>query len=138
MFPGDVGETSMQINEVTEKIIGCAIEVHRQLGAGFLESAYQAAMEYEMTKANLRFEKEKVLPVPYKDIILKVGFRCDFLVEGCVILECKAVKELTPMDLAQILNYLKITGLQVGLLINFNVVKLTDEIRRVANKFDPK
>src|ERR1700761_954487 len=98
----------MQVNEVTERIIGCAIEVHKQLGSGFLESAYQAAMAFQMTKAGLRFEREKVLPVPYKDIILEVGFRCDFLVENCVILECKAVKELSPIDLAQVLNYLKI------------------------------
>jgi GxxExxY protein len=125
----------MQVNDVTERIIGCAIEVHRQLGSGFLESAYQAAMAYEVKKAGLRFEPEKVLPVPYKDIILKVGFRCDFLVEGCVILECKAVIELSPIELAQVLNYLKITKLQVGLLVNFNVLKLTDGIRRVANKY---
>ncbi len=123
----------MEINQITEKVIGCAIEVHRHLRAGLLESAYQCALAYEMEKAGLAFEKEKVLPVPYKDIILEVGFRCDFLVEGVVIVECKAIKELTSVDVAQLLNYLKNKSLPLGLLINFNVPKLVDGIRRVAN-----
>ena len=126
----------MIINELTERIIGLAIKVHRTLGPGLLESVYQAALAYELGKAGIPFEKEKALPVAYEDIFLEVGFRCDFLIDKQVIVECKAVKELTPMDHAQLLNYLKITNLQVGLLINFNVRKLTSGIKRVVNNFN--
>ena len=104
-------------------------------GPGLLESVYQAALAYELKKAGIPFEKEKSLPVAYEDIFLEVGFRCDFLIDKQVIVECKSVKELTPMDHAQLLNYLKITNLQVGLLINFNVQKLTSGLKRVVNKF---
>ena len=127
------------LNELTEKIIGLAIKVHKTLGPGLLESVYQAALAYELEKAGILripFEKEKTLPVAYEDIFLEVGFRCDFLVAELVIVECKAVKELSPMDHAQLLNYLKIADLQVGLLINFNVRKLTAGIKRIVNKFD--
>jgi len=125
----------MSLNELTEKIIGAAIKVHRTLGPGFLESVYQAAIAYELEKANIPFEKEKSLPVVYEEIFLDVGFRCDFLVDKRVIVECKAVKEVMPIDHAQILNYLKITNLQLGLLINFNVRILTSGIKRIANKY---
>ena len=125
----------MLLNDITEKIIGCAIKVHRTLGPGFLESVYQAALAYELSINDLSFEKEKSLPVKYADILLDVGFRCDFLVEKCIIVECKAVKELTPIDEAQLLNYLKITEKQVGLLINFNVIKLTDGLKRKVNNY---
>jgi GxxExxY protein len=125
----------MTLNELTEKIIGAAIKVHRTLGPGFLESVYQAALAYELKKANIPFEKEKGLPVPYEDIILEVGFRCDFLVDKRVIVECKSAKEVTPLDHAQLLNYLKISDLQIGLLINFNVLRLTDGIKRIVNNY---
>lgn len=125
----------MSLNKLTEKIIGLAIKVHRTLGPGLLESVYQAALAYEFEKDDIPFEKEKALPVVYEDILLKVGFRCDFLVDKQVIVECKAVKELTPMDQAQLLNYLKIADLHVGLLINFNVRKLTTGIKRIVNNF---
>jgi GxxExxY protein len=125
----------MTLNELTEKIIGAAIKVHRTLGPGFLESVYQAALAYELEKADIPFEKEKSLPVPYEDIFLDVGFRCDFLVDKEVIVECKSVKEITPIDHAQLLNYLKISELQLGLLINFNVLKLTQGLKRVANNY---
>lgn len=126
----------MSLNELTEKIIGLAIKVHRKLGPGFLESVYQAALAYEFKQSGIYFEKEKALPVLYEDIILDVGFRCDFLVDGKVIIECKAVQELTLIDQAQLLNYLKITKLQVGLLINFNVLILRDGIKRLVNNFN--
>jgi GxxExxY protein len=126
----------MEINELTEKIIGCAIKVHRTLGPGFLESVYQAALAYELEKAGVPFEREKPLPVPYEEIILDVGFKCDFLVDGRVIVECKAVRELTKIDQAQLLNYLKITKLRVGLLINFHVLVLKNGIKRMVNNFD--
>ena len=126
----------MSLNELTEKIIGAAIKVHKALGPGFLESVYQAALAYEFEKANIPFEKEKALPVVYEEIFLDIGFRCDFLVDKQVIVECKAVKEIMPIDHAQILNYLKITDLQLGLLINFNVRVLTSGgIKRIANKY---
>ena len=125
----------MTLNELTEKIIGLAIKVHRTLGPGFLESVYQAAFAYELEKANIPFEKEKTLPVPYEDILLEVGFRCDFLVDKRVIVECKTVREVTPLDHAQLLNYLKITDLQLGLLINFNVRILTKGIKRIVNNY---
>ena len=125
----------MEINTLTEQIIGCAIKVHRNLGPGFLESVYQAALAHELRLAGIPFEREKSLPVPYDGIILEVGFRCDFLVDKRVIVECKAVRETTEIDDAQILNYLKVTKLQVGLLINFNVKVLKNGIKRLVNNF---
>ena len=100
MFPDHFQE-----NILTVKIIGLAIRVHRKLGPGFLESVYQAALAYEPKQAGIPFEKEKSLPVRYGDVILDVGFRRDFLIDKKVIVECKAVKELTPIDGAQLLNY---------------------------------
>jgi GxxExxY protein len=99
------------LNELTEKIIGAAIKVHKTLGPGFLESVYQAALAYELGKTCIPFEREKALPVAYETLFLEVGFRCDFLVDKRVIVECKSVKEVTSMDHAQLLNYLKITKL---------------------------
>ena len=125
----------MELNTLTESIIGCAIKVHKKLGPGFLESVYQAALAYELKKVNIPFEKEKELPVPYEDIVLDIGFRCDFLVNNKVIVECKAVNEISTIDQAQLLNYLKVTDLQVGLLINFNTIKLKEGIKRIVNKF---
>ncbi len=125
----------MQINKLTEKIIGLAIKVHRTLGPGFLESVYQAALAYEFKKAGIPFEKEKGLPVQYGDIILEVGFRCDFLVDKRVIVECKSIKQFNEVDIAQTLNYLKIAKLQVALLINFNVIILKHGIKRIVNNF---
>ena len=123
------------INQLTEKIIGKAIKVHRRLGPGFLEAVYQAALAYEFDKAGINYEKEKTLPVHYEAITLDVGFRCDFLIENSIIIECKAVKELTVIDNAQLLNYLKILNLSVGLLFNFNVLILKDGIKRIVNNF---
>ena len=126
----------MTLNQLTEKIIGLAIKVHRTLGPGFLESVYQAALAYELVKAGIQFEKEKALPVEYEEIFLDIGFRCDFLVDKRIIVECKSVREVTPLDHAQLLNYLKITNLTVGLLINFNVRKLTDGVQRIVNNYN--
>jgi len=123
------------INELTDRIIGCAITVHRKLGPGFLESVYQAALAFELSKASIPFEKEKGLGVQYEDVLLDVGFRCDFLVDKRVIVECKAVSSLAEIDEAQLLNYLKVTNLHVGLLINFNVRVLKNGIRRMVNNF---
>jgi GxxExxY protein len=109
--------------------------VHNTLGPGFLESVYQAALAYELEKGGIPFEKEKPLPVAYEDLLLEIGFRCDFLVDKRVIVECKSVKEVTSMDHAQLLNYLKITKLQLGLLINFNVQILTRGVKRIVNNY---
>ena len=126
------------MNQLTEKIIGLAITVHRNLGPGFLESVYQAALAWEFTQAGITFVKEMELPVRYKKVFLEIGFRCDFFVENKVIVECKAVQELTPIDQAQLLNYLKIANRPVGLLINFNVLLLKDGIKRMVNNYDDK
>ncbi len=123
----------LPINDLTEKVIGLAIKIHRHLGPGFLESVYQAALAYELGKAGIAFEKEKALPVTYAEIKLEVGFRCDFLIDQRLIVETKAVKLLTSVDSAQLLNYLKITDLKVGLTINFNVPVLKDGIMRIVN-----
>jgi len=128
-------ERAIDTNQLTEKIIGCAISVHRNLGPGFLESVYRAALAHELDKASIPFEKEKGLSVQYEDVFLDVGFRCDLLVDRSVIVECKAVSALTEIDQAQLLNYLKVTNLHVGLLINFNVKMLKNGIKRMVNNF---
>jgi len=126
------------INKLTEQVIGLAIKIHRNLGPGFLESVYQAAFAYELNQNSIPFEKEKSLPVHYADIIIEKGFRCDFLIDNQLVLECKAISRLTDIDTAQILNYLKVSGLQVGLLINFNVPILKDGLKRVVNNYIEK
>jgi GxxExxY protein len=126
----------MKINELTNTIIGLAIQVHRQLGPGLLESVYCAALAYELDNAGISYEREKELDVHYKETILSKGFRCDFLIDNKVIIECKAVSELTKLDQAQLLNYLKIADKQVGLLINFNVLRLKDGLKRLVNNFN--
>ena len=124
------------LKELTHRVIGLAMKVHTELGPGFLESVYQAALAYELRKAGIPFEKEKDMPVPYREIILPVGFRCDFLIDGRVIVESKAIAKLTGRDEAQLLNYLKASKLQVGLLINFHVMRLKDGgIKRMVNQF---
>jgi GxxExxY protein len=121
-----------QENEMTEVIIGAAIEVHRALGPGLLESAYEACLAYEMTLRGISFERQKPLPVVYKDVQLDCGYRLDFLVGGLVIVELKAVVELAPIHKAQIITYLKLTGCKLGLLLNFNVQLMKHGIKRVA------
>ncbi len=116
--------------ELTDKIIGAALEVHRTLGPGLLESAYAACLAYELTLHGLPFEKEKPLPVRYKDVLLDCGYRLDFLVDGKVILKLKSVDQLAPIHTAQLMTYLRLTGCQVGLLMNFNTEKLRDGIVR--------
>jgi GxxExxY protein len=126
----------VDIEELSNRIIGLAIKVHRKLGPGLLESVYQTALAYELQKANIPFEKEKALPVHYDDIVLEVGFRCDFLVDDKIIIECKATRQLTEIDQAQIINYLKIADKQMGLLVNFNVTRLKDGLKRVVNNYN--
>ena len=116
---------------LTEKIIGCAIEVHRQLGPGLLESAYQTAMSLELAHVNLRFEWEKTFPVEYRGV--KIGFyRPDLIVQDEVVVEVKCVANYEPVFTAQMLTYLRVTGIKTGLLLNFNRPVLKDGIKRFA------
>jgi GxxExxY protein len=126
----------MDVNEITEKIIGAAIAVHKGLGPGLLESAYEACLAYELSQRGLRFERQKELPVTYCDVSLDCGYRIDLLVEDTVIVELKAVEELAPIHEAQLISYLKLSGKKVGLLINFNVMVLKDGIRRLVNNYE--
>lgn len=123
-------QKNWQINELTGLIIGAAIEVHRHLGPGLLESSYESCMKFELERQGLRIERQKALPVIYKGIRLDQGYRIDLLVEGLVIVELKVVEALNQVHEAQVLSYLKFSGCRVGLLINFNVKLLKDGIRR--------
>ena len=117
--------------DLTERIIGAAIEVHKQLGPGLLESVYQACLARELSLCGIDFEQEKSIPVQYKGVQLDIGYRLDFLVDNKVVVELKTVDELTGTHKAQLLTYLKITGCKVGLLINFNAALLKDGIKRL-------
>ncbi len=118
---------------LTEQIIGAAIEVHRQLGPGLLESTYESCLCYELDELGLSYEGQKALPVVYKNRKVDCGYRLDMLVDDKVILELKSVQSLEDIHTAQLLSYLKLSGLETGLLINFNVKQLIQGVRRVAN-----
>ena len=118
------------INELTYEVIGAAIEVHRTLGPGLLESSYRECLCRELSLRNIEFQRERGLPVQYKGIQLGYGYRLDVLVANLVVVEIKAVDALAPIHDAQLLTYLRLGGWKVGLLINFNVVVLKDGIRR--------
>jgi len=120
----------MEINEITEKIIGCAIEVHRNLGPGLLESAYEECLDFELRSAGLSTLRQLAIPVIYKEIKLECGYRIDILVENSVVIELKTVDCFSPVHEAQILTYLKFSKKEVGLLINFNVRLLKDGLKR--------
>ena len=120
----------MEVNRLTEAIIGAAIEVHRELGPGLLESAYHACLCHELSLRGIPFEREVALPVEYKGVKLDCGYRIDVLVARAVVLELKAVDALAPLHDAQLLTYLKLSGNKVGLLINFNVPLLREGLRR--------
>ena len=117
-------------NGLTEQIIGAAIEVHRALGPGLLESAYERCLAYELTKLGLRFESQKTLPIIYKEITIDQGYRLDLLIENQIIVELKTVEQINDVHQAQILTYLKLSQCKVGLLINFNVKMLKNGIHR--------
>ena len=120
-------------NEISQLIIGCAIKVHTALGPGLLESAYEECLYYELIKEGLKVEKQKALPLIYEEIKLEVGYRLDLLVEDKVIIEIKACEGLNDVHLAQVLTYLKLSNVKLGLLINFNVTRVKDGIKRVVN-----
>ena len=120
-------------NDLSQIIIGCAIKVHTVLGPGLLESAYEECLYYELVKQGLKVEKQKALPLIYEEIKLEVGYRLDLLVEDKVIIEIKACEGLNDVHLAQVLTYLKLSNVKLGLLINFNVTRVKDGIKRVVN-----
>ena len=124
----------MEDNELTSIVIECAIKVHKTLGPGLLESAYKNCLHYELVKNELFVEKEKALPL-IEDVKLDCGYRIDLLVENQIVVEIKCVDALNDIHLAQILTYLRLTNNRIGLLLNFNVLKLRNGIKRVANGY---
>jgi GxxExxY protein len=126
-------ENDFDFNELSNKIIGYAMEVHTALGPGLLESAYKECLYYKIGKAGLLVQKEKPMPLVYEEIQLECGYRIDLLVENRIVLEIKSLDALNDIHLAQTLTYLKLGNYRLGLLINFNVVKLKDGIKRVIN-----
>jgi len=124
-----------QINKLTEKIIGCAIEVHRGLGPGLLESAYEECLCFELSEAKISFERQVPLPVIYKGVRLDCGYRMDVVVEGSVVIEIKAVTKIIKVHEAQLLSYLKLYNKKLGLIFNFHEPILKEGLRRIANNF---
>ena len=123
----------MTENELSEKIIGCAIQVHKSLGSGLLENAYLECLLFELNAIGLKVEKQKPLPLVYKDIRLDAGYRLDLLVENKVIIELKSVEAINDIHIAQVITYLKLSGCKLGLLMNFNVLRLVDGLKRIVN-----
>ncbi|EKQ69981.1 hypothetical protein OsccyDRAFT_0236 [Leptolyngbyaceae cyanobacterium JSC-12] len=123
----------MELNEVSGQVIGAAIAVHRELGPGLLESAYEACLVYELRQRGVGVEQQLVQPIFYKGLQLECGYRLDLLVENQVIVELKAVESMLPIHEAQLLTYLKLRQLRLGLLINFNVPILKNGIKRLVN-----
>ncbi|MGI8599528.1 MAG: GxxExxY protein [Chitinophagaceae bacterium] len=123
----------MNENELSKIVIGEAINVHQALGPGLLESVYEECLSYKLIKTGLLIEKQKPIPLVFEEIKMECGFRCDILVEKKLILEVKSIEALNDIHLAQVLTYLKLTNTKLGLLMNFNVLKLKDGIKRVVN-----
>lgn len=120
---------------ITEQVIGACIGIHKQLGPGLLEPAYEECLCYELSQRGIQFERQEPLPVTYKNVRLDCGYKLDLVIEGKIILELKTVENLLPIHEAQLLTYLKLSGLTLGLLINFNVPVLKNGIKRIANNF---
>jgi GxxExxY protein len=127
----------MLIDDVTKEIIHAAMSVHSAVGAGLLERAYDACFYCELANSGLRFERQVKLPVLYRGSRIDAGFRVDYVVEKSVLVELKAVETVHPVHRAQVISYLKLTGLTIGLLINFNVVHLRQGIHRLVNNYNP-
>ncbi|MFZ5552694.1 MAG: GxxExxY protein [Bacteroidota bacterium] len=123
----------MTENEIANKVIGIAIDVHRSLGPGLLESAYKECLFYKLRKENLKVEKEKSMPLVFEEVKLECGYRIDLLIENQLVIEIKSVDALNDVHLAQTLTYLKLGNYKLGLLINFNSFPLKNGIRRVVN-----
>jgi GxxExxY protein len=129
------GAETQSFKEITEKVIGACIDIHRSLGPGLLESAYEECLCHELSLARLGFERQRPLPVKYKNVKLDCGYRLDLVVENRTIVELKTVEQLLPIHEAQLLTYLKLSGLSLGLLVNFNVPVLKNGIKRIVNNF---
>jgi GxxExxY protein len=121
--------------QLTERIIGSAIKIHRRLGPGLLESAYESCLAYELDSQGLRVVRQKAVPLIYESVKLDCGFRADLLVENRVVVELKSKEQLHPVDEVQLLSHLRLLNLQVGLLLNFHVVRLREGIRRIVNNY---
>lgn len=127
-------EYSREENPLSNVIIGCALKVHTALGPGLLESSYQECLYYELVKAGLKVEKQKALPLVYEEVKLECGYRLDLLVEDLVVIEVKSVEAINDVHIAQVLTYLKLSKCKLGLLMNFNVARMKDGIKRIVNK----
>ncbi len=125
-----MAEGGLRHADLTEKIIGAAVRVHQVLGPGLLESVYETCLAHELAKIALGVQRQAPLPVSYDGLSLDAGFRLDLIVEGSVIVELKAIEKVLPIHEAQLMTYLRLSGIKVGLLINFNVLRLTDGIKR--------
>ncbi len=126
---------NQRLDQITHGIIGAAIEVHRHLGPGLLESAYEACLVFEIKRLGMKVEVQKPLPVVYKDVKLDCGYRLDLVVEDEIIVEIKAIEKLLPIHDAQLLSYLRLARKRVGLLMNFHVPVLKDGLKRIVNEF---
>jgi GxxExxY protein len=124
-----------ELNRISEVVIGSAIAVHKALGPGLLESAYEACLEFELIDRGLLVQRQYGLPLQYRSVKVDAGYKLDLLVEQAVIVELKSVEKLERIHEAQLLTYLKLSGLHLGLLMNFNTVKLMDGIKRVVHQF---
>lgn len=125
----------MEINELTFKVIGLALKIHRNVGPGLLESAYENALVYELKQAGLEVKQQLPLPFVYNDVKLDIGYRIDILVENLLILEVKSVETIAPVHFAQTLTYIRLSNMRLGLLINFNCTSLKENIHRIINGF---
>ena len=125
----------MEINEITSEIISASIEIHTALGPGLLESVYEEVLFYELTERKLFVERQVPIPVFYKGLKMKIGFRADLIVEKTIVVEIKSVEIVSPVYKKKAIAYLKLTGLKIGLLINFNVILLKDGIKRIINGY---
>ena len=128
-------EEKDRLDSITRRIIGGAIEVHRRLGPGLLESAYEVCLAFELRQMGLIVEEQKPLPVSYREVKLDCGYRLDLVVEDSVVVEIKAVDQLAPIHVAQLLSYLRLSNKRVGLLINFHVRVLKNGLKRIVNDF---
>jgi GxxExxY protein len=124
-----------RLDQISRRIIGAAIEVHRHLGPGLLESAYQSCLVFELRQQGFRVDEQKPLPVTYREVRLDCGYRLDLVVEDEIIVEVKAIEKLLPIHDAQILSYLRLSNKKIGLLMNFHVPVLKDGLKRIVNEF---
>lgn len=124
-----------KLNKLSNQVIGAAIEVHRDLGPGLLESTYELSLQHELELMGISSERQLALPITYKGLVVPEAYRIDLLVENCLVIELKTVTEFTPIHSAQLLTYLRMSGNHLGLLINFHTVRMADGIKRLVHNF---